>query len=92
MVRTFAILTTSANATMRQLHERMPVILEQADWLDWLAHREKNPIALMRPAADDLLDLWPVSRAVNSVRNNCAELLDRVDDARAAAEQCACRG
>ena len=28
LVRTFAILTTAANATMRQLHERMPVILE----------------------------------------------------------------
>ena len=27
-VRTFAILTTSANSTMAQLHERMPVILE----------------------------------------------------------------
>ena len=28
LLRTFAILTTSANTTMRQLHERMPVILE----------------------------------------------------------------
>ncbi len=34
----------------------------------------------MRPAGDDVLHLWPVSRAVNSVRNNGAELLDRVDD------------
>ena len=31
----------------------------------------------MRPAADDVLELWPVSRAVNSVRNNGANLLDR---------------
>ena len=83
IVRTFAILTTSANATMRQLHARMPVILEQADWVDWLANREKNLTEVMRPAADDVLDLWPVSRAVNSVRNNGAELLDRVDHPRA---------
>ncbi len=34
----------------------------------------------MRPAGDDVLHLWPVSRAVNSVRNNGAELLDRIDD------------
>ena len=34
----------------------------------------------MRPAGDDVLQLWPVSRAVNSVRNNGADLLDRVDD------------
>jgi putative SOS response-associated peptidase YedK len=31
-LRTFAILTTSANGTMARLHERMPVILEPADW------------------------------------------------------------
>ncbi len=36
------------------------------------------------PAADDmLLRLWPVSRAVNSVRNAGPALLDRVDDPRA---------
>ena len=37
-------------------------------------------IELMRPADDDVLRLWPVSRAVNSVRNNVAELLNRMDD------------
>jgi putative SOS response-associated peptidase YedK len=31
-LRTFAILTTAANATLRRLHNRMPVILEPADW------------------------------------------------------------
>ena len=36
MLRTFAILTTSANATMRVLHKRMPVILEPKDWPLWL--------------------------------------------------------
>ena len=37
-------------------------------------------LELMRPADNDVLHLWPVSRAVNSVRNNGAELLDRIDD------------
>jgi len=80
VMRTFAILTTSANVTMQQLHERMPVILEAPDWPAWLGEIEGDARALMRPAADDLLNLWPVSRAVNSVRNNGAELLDRIDD------------
>ncbi len=31
-LRTFAILTTAANGTMAQLHERMPVVLEERDW------------------------------------------------------------
>jgi putative SOS response-associated peptidase YedK len=80
VVRTFAILTTGANGTMQQLHERMPVILEATDWPAWLGEVEGDPPALMRPAADDILNLWPVSRAVNSVRNDGAALLDRIDD------------
>ncbi len=80
VLRTFAILTTAANATMRTLHERMPVVLEPADWPVWLGEAEGDAAALMRPAGDHALRLWPVSRAVNSVRNNGATLLDRIDD------------
>ena len=80
VMRTFAIMTTAANDTMRQLHERMPVILELADWPIWLGEGPGDPLQLRRPAADDVLKLWAVSRAVNSVRNNGAELLDQVDD------------
>jgi putative SOS response-associated peptidase YedK len=76
----FTILTTAANATMRALHERMPVVLDPADWPVWLGEAEGDPTDLMRPAGDDVLRLWPVSRAVNSVRNNGAALLDRIDD------------
>ncbi len=79
-VRTFAIMTTAANGTMSKLHDRMPVVLEEADWPVWLGEEEGDSKALLRPAADDVLRLWPVSRAVNSVRNNGAELLDRIDD------------
>ena len=79
-VRTFAILTTAANATMRALHERMPVILEAEHWPAWLGEAEGDHAALMAPAAEGVLRLWPVSRAVNSVRNNGADLLDRIDD------------
>ena len=85
VVRTFAILTTAANAAMRQLHDRMPVILEPKAWSTWLSGDSGPATDLMRPAGDNVLRLWPVSRAVNSVRNNGAELLDRVDDPRASA-------
>ena len=80
VVRTFAIMTTDANATMRELHERMPVILEPDTWPAWLGENAGDALGLMRPARDDVLRLWPVSRAVNAVRNNGPELLDRLDD------------
>ena len=79
-VQTFAILTTGANRPMLALHERMPVVLEEADWPLWLGEVDGDAVGLLRPAADDVLRLWPVSRAVNIVRNNGAELLDRIDD------------
>ena len=66
---------------MSVLHDRMPVILEERDWPTSLGgETEGDAPALMRPAGDDVLHLWPVSRAVKSVRNNRAELLDRIDD------------
>ena len=77
-LRTFAILTIAANTLMRTLHERMPVILEPETWEGWL--HDGDPASLMRPASDDMLRMWPVSRAVNSVRNNGPDLLDPIED------------
>jgi putative SOS response-associated peptidase YedK len=77
ILRSFAILTTAANAEMAALHDRMPVVLEPADWPAWLGESESDPPGLCRPAPDGTLRLWPVSRRVNNVRNNGADLLER---------------
>lgn len=76
VIRSFAIITTTANATLRALHERMPVLLPPDAWAAWL--EGERPGELLRPAPDDLLRLWPVSAAVNSPRNNGPELLEEV--------------
>jgi len=73
VVRTFAVVTTEANGPMRAVHDRMPAILAPGDWAEWL--ESDGPAPLMRPAPDDLLRFWPVSKAVNSPRNNGPELL-----------------
>ena len=62
---------------MAELHDRMPVILEQQDWPVWLDEAEGEYAALLRPAADGLLRVWPVDRRVGSPRNNGPELLER---------------
>ncbi|MDR3535219.1 MAG: SOS response-associated peptidase [Acetobacteraceae bacterium] len=79
ILRTFAILTTAANATMSELHDRMPVIVEEPDWPVWLGEVDGSPTEIMRPAGDDVLHLWAVSRAVNNVRSNGPRLLDAID-------------
>ena len=79
VTRSFAIITTAANALARPVHDRMPVVLEQADWPVWLGEREGDPAALLRPAGEAVLRLWPVSPRVNAPRNNTADLLDPLE-------------
>ena len=75
-LRSFAILTTAANHTLRFLHERMPVLLEPRDWPAWLGETPGDPTQLMKSADDDTLRLWPVSTKVSNVRNNGPDLLE----------------
>jgi putative SOS response-associated peptidase YedK len=63
----FAILTTGANLEVRALHDRMPVLLPEPLLAAWLA--EAPPPELPSPA-DGVLAIRPVSRRVNSVRND----------------------
>ena len=49
----------------------------------WLGEAAADPLALLRPAADDVLHVWPVGRRVGNVRNNDAELLAPVEAAAA---------
>ena len=80
VLRSFTIATTAANADMAQLHQRMPVILEPAAWPMWLGEEAGDYRALLQPAAVGVVRLWPVSRAVNIVRNNGPELLTPMVD------------
>jgi putative SOS response-associated peptidase YedK len=76
ILRSFAILTTTANAQMAVLHERMPVILEAADWPAWLAEAPGDPATLLRPSPEGVLRFWPVDKRVGNVRNDGPELLE----------------
>ena len=77
ILRTFTILTTNANSALRPLHERMPVILEPADWPVWLGETDGDFAALLRPSAAGFR-VWRVGTAVNNVRNDTPALLDEV--------------
>ncbi len=77
IVRSFTIITTAANETLRPIHERMPLILEPADWPMWLGEAPGDPAELLRPAVADLT-FWRVAPLVNNVRNNDARLIEPV--------------
>ncbi|MEO1266364.1 MAG: SOS response-associated peptidase, partial [Pseudomonadota bacterium] len=76
-----AILTTSANATVAPIHDRMPVILapEHFDaWLDCKATPADEAAALLEPAPDDLLEVFEVDRRMNNPRAEGPELHEPV--------------
>jgi putative SOS response-associated peptidase YedK len=70
-----AIVTCEANAFLRPIHERMPVILAPSDWEVWLAGSPAAAKALIRPAPDDFFEAYAVSTAVNRVANDTPELI-----------------
>ncbi|KAF0230385.1 MAG: hypothetical protein FD175_1707 [Beijerinckiaceae bacterium] len=64
-IDTAAILTTSANAVLAAIHDRMPVILEPRQFDAWLAPETANPdvARMMQPLDDDALELVPLDAA-----------------------------
>lgn len=68
-VESCTIIVTDANALMRRIHDRMPVILDPADydaWLDPQAHSPARLAELLQPFDADKMTMRPVSRHVNS--------------------------
>jgi putative SOS response-associated peptidase YedK len=79
---TATIITTSAQDELGRIHDRMPMVIQRDRWQDWLDPAANDPadlIALLAPAASIGLTSYPVSTAVNSVRNNGPELIERIE-------------
>jgi len=79
-LRTCTIVTSPANATMRPVHDRMPVVLGPETWDRWLdpARRPADVVGLLVPAPDEFLARRPVSTKVNHVKNEGAELVEPI--------------
>lgn len=76
---TCTILTTSANRFMSEIHDRMPVILPREAWDRWLDPGFSDVGAvesMLISAPEDTLRKRPVSRKLNNVRNQGADLLE----------------
>ena len=70
------LLTTSANAVLEPVHNRMPVIIKREDWDEWFSAADLSDECFHRitaPYAADEMSVLAVSPLVNSAR---------IDDAR----------
>lgn len=61
-IQTYTIITTTANAFMAPIHDRMPVVLSPVDWGVWLDPEVNNPLLLqsmLAPCPDEALACSP---------------------------------
>jgi putative SOS response-associated peptidase YedK len=75
VVRTFCVITTTANEMIDAIHDRMPVILAPEVYDRWLAPIEPDPRDLLSPYASGLMTMWPVSVRVNKPDHDDAAVL-----------------
>jgi putative SOS response-associated peptidase YedK len=80
-LQTFTIITTSPNELMRPVHDRMPMILDDAGVKAWLSDADVSPQLdeMLVPYEAGRMRMWPVSREVNSPANDGANLIDEVE-------------
>ncbi len=72
-IRSCTILTTDANSPPKPIHQRMPVILPPDTFDLWLSPESVPPAELMpllKPFAASLMEAYPISNAVNKVKND----------------------
>jgi putative SOS response-associated peptidase YedK len=69
VVETFTIVTTDANATVRPVHDRMPVILPRASWAAWLEAPAAAAAALLVPYAGRM-EAREITTSINDARRN----------------------
>jgi putative SOS response-associated peptidase YedK len=76
-LETCTIITTNANRTLRDIHDRMPVILPPDVLRAWLDPGQPPEVLgrLLQPAPEELLATREVSRAVNSPAHEGPELI-----------------
>jgi putative SOS response-associated peptidase YedK len=67
-VESCAILTTTANALVAPIHDRMPVMLDRSSYEVWLDPdaREEDLHRILRPFPAEEMVAFPVSPRVNS--------------------------
>lgn len=86
VIESCTILTTEANALLKDIHDRMPVILQPHDydlWLDPGATDPKQLTELLKPFDARLMRKYPVSTTVNQAENEgpkCAQETSLAED------------
>jgi putative SOS response-associated peptidase YedK len=74
--RTCAMITTSSNELISQVHNRMPVILPIGHEKEYLKTDPEEAKKMLRPFPAEKMDIYEVSSKVNSARNNTPDVME----------------
>ena len=77
-LRSCTIITCPPNALLAEIHHRMPVILPQNAYTEWLAPNQQSADTLqplLVPYSDEEMEAYPVSRFVNRPTNDSSECI-----------------
>jgi putative SOS response-associated peptidase YedK len=77
-IRTFAVITTTANELVASIHDRMPVVIPPESYDRWLSAIEPDPHDLLAPYPAELMTIWPISTRVNKPDNDDPAILDEL--------------
>ena len=81
VIESCTIIVTEANDKIRSVHDRMPVIIDPADFGLWMSSEQETEqaSALLRSYPSELVDVFPVSRKVNNPANNDPECITAIE-------------
>jgi putative SOS response-associated peptidase YedK len=75
-----AIITKPSEGVVKELHDRMPIVLEAGVHVRWLDRSTTDASDIMKAANANGLSMFPVSPDVNSVKNDRPDLIKRVPE------------
>ena len=78
-LKSCTMIITQPNDFVAEVHDRMPVLLAEQQFEPWLSGEAGAEYS--KPAPNDFLQRWPVSKRVNSSRADAedATLIERVE-------------
>src|ERR1700689_5066275 len=78
-LKSCTMIITEPNEFVAEVHDRMPVLLTEDQFDPWL--RAEAGIEMLKPAPNDFLQKWPVSKRVNSSRadDDDPTLIDKIE-------------
>lgn len=76
LINSFAIITTSPNELMENIHNRMPVIIDKKNEKAWLNETDTGFLqSLLKPYPANEMTAYSISKLVNYPKNDSPEIL-----------------